>query len=107
MSDTANAAAKNRRVRQEALRDQLSAMGLVQHVIDTAEKLNDETIEIDQLMVSRYKIVIDTKLKLIAKYLPDLKQTELVGNPDSPLEFKSPRISDEQLAAIIANTSGN
>lgn len=88
MSDKATAAAKNRRVRQEALRDQLSAMGLVQHVIETAEKLNDETIEIDQLMVARYKIAIDTKLKLIAKYLPDLKQTELIGDPDQPIEHK-------------------
>lgn len=106
MIDKANAAAKNRRIRQEALRDQLAAMGLVQHVVDTVKKLNDETIEIEPLMVSRYKIVIDTQLKLITKYLPDLKQTELIGDPESPLEFKSPRITDEQLAAIIANSSG-
>lgn len=84
--DTANAAAKNRRIRQEALRDQLSALGLVQHVIDITKKLSDETAEIEPNMVTRHKIVIDTQLKLINKYLPDLKQTELIGDPDQPVE---------------------
>lgn len=44
----------------------------------------------------------------IAQYVePKLKAVEISGNPDNPLEFKSPRITDEQLAAIITNTSGN
>lgn len=42
----------------------------------------------------------------IAQYVePKLKAVEISGNPESPLEFKSPRITDEQLAAIIANPS--
>ena len=83
--DTSNAATKNRRIRQDALRDQLSAMGLVQHVIDTTNKLSNESLLIEPAMVARHKIVIDTQLKLISKYLPDLKQTELIGDPDQPL----------------------
>jgi hypothetical protein len=44
----------------------------------------------------------------IAQYVePKLKSVEVSGNPDSPLELKSPRVTDEQLAAIIANTSGH
>ena len=51
----------------------------MQHIIDIAEKLQDDQQEIDQNMVSRYKIVIDTKLKLINKYLPDVKAVEHTG----------------------------
>ena len=89
----ANNAAKNRAIRQEALRDQLSNQGHVQHIIDIVEKLSDETNEIDANMVARYKVAVDTKLKLINKYLPDLKSTELTGEgggailTDSIFEF--------------------
>jgi phage gp36-like protein len=86
-------AAKNRTIRQEALREQLSKQKHVEHVIEIAGKLADETQEIDANMSARYKIVIDTKLKLINKYLPDLKSTELTGEgggsilTDAILEF--------------------
>ena len=44
----------NRAIRQEALRESLSAGGHIQHVVD-----------------------IDTKLKLVSKYLPDVKSVEI------------------------------
>ena len=86
-------AAKNRTIRQEALREQLSAQGHVQHIVDILNKLSDESQEIDPNMVGRYKVTVDTKLKLINKYLPDLKSTELTGEgggsilTDSIFEF--------------------
>ena len=78
--DTARQRDKNKRMRQENLRDQLSAQGHVQHVVDILDELNDDKHEIDQLTVQRKKIVLDTKLKLIGKYLPDLKAIEVEGN---------------------------
>lgn len=105
MANSDNAATRNRKIRQEALRDYLESRGLVQHVIDLADKIGDETIELDPNMVNRMKVSIDTRLKLINKYLPDLKSTEITGDPDSPLHFKASRLSDDELAAIASSAS--
>ena len=85
----ATVAAKNRAVRQEALRDQLSAQGHVQHVIDLAEKLSTLTDQLDPTEVVRIKAAADIKLKLISKYLPDLKSTELTGEAGGPIQLDS------------------
>lgn len=70
---------QNRKVRQEALREQLSAQGHVQHVIEIADKLSDLDLELDALKVQRLKAAADIKAGLIKKYLPDLKMTEITG----------------------------
>ena len=72
-------ATQNRKVRQEALRDQLSVQGHVQHVIDIAEKLSDLDEILDALEIQRLRAAAEIKSKLINKYLPDLKSTELTG----------------------------
>lgn len=96
MRDTRTEAARQKEVRQEALRQQLSAKGHVQHVIEMAEKMSDEDIELDRDMVTRYKIAIDTKLRLMNKYLPDLKAVEVSGG------LSIADMSDEQLNSEIA-----
>lgn len=75
----------NRKVRREALREQLSAQGHVQHVVDIVDKIRDKDVTLDSEMLARYKIAIDTKLKLINKYLGDDKSVEITGDPDAPL----------------------
>ena len=85
MRDSATAKAKNKRLRQDNLREQLAAQGHLNHVINIMNELNNEANEIDPLMVDRKKFVINTKLKLINKYLPDLKSIELSGDEDSPV----------------------
>ena len=72
-------AVKNRAIRQEALREQLSKQKHVEHIIDICNELNDLTKPLEVSDINRKKIVIDTKMRLINKYLPDLKQTELTG----------------------------
>ncbi len=69
----------NRAIRQETLREQLSAKGLVQHVLEISEKLSNEEVELEPLQVQRLKHAADLQLKLISKYLPDLKGVELTG----------------------------
>jgi hypothetical protein len=83
-----SAADRNRRVRQEALREQLSNKGLVQKVIEINEKMADLGEPLPPEHVARLKIAMDVNLKLVAKYLPDLKQTEVIGDPDQPIEHK-------------------
>jgi len=78
----ATRAQENKRIRQEALREQLQAQGHVQHVVDILDKLSNPEVEIDAAMVGRYKITLDTKLKLIDKYLPTEKPTTLEGTGD-------------------------
>jgi hypothetical protein len=70
----------NRKVRQEALREQLKSQGHIQHVVEIVDKLRDPTCDIEADMVQRYKYAVDTKLKLINKYLPDIKAVEVEGN---------------------------
>lgn len=70
-------AQKKRALNQESLRELLSKQGHLQHILEITGKLQEPKGEIDQNMVNRYKIVIDTKLKLLNKYLPDLKQVEM------------------------------
>ena len=70
----------NKRIRQEALREQLSKQAHVQHVIDISEKLQSLDKELEQTEITRLKYAADLKLKLINKYLPDLKAMEIEGD---------------------------
>jgi hypothetical protein len=83
-----SAADRNRRIRQEALREQLSSQKLVEQVVDINKKMADLSNDLPQEHVTRLKIAMDVNLKLISKYLPDLKQTELIGDPENPIEHK-------------------
>ena len=72
-------ATKQRKYRQEALRDLLSTQGHLQHVVDIAEKFRDTAISLDPQEMQGLKLAADIHLKLINKYLPDLKATEVTG----------------------------
>lgn len=88
----------NRKVRQEALRDQLSAQGHVQHVIDIVEEVNDLAKPMENIELQRKKVVIDTKLKLINKYLPDVKQQEIIDNTE--VDKAMDKLTDAELETI-------
>jgi hypothetical protein len=77
----ASIADKNRNIRKEALREQLSNGKHVQHVIEISNKLNDSYLELESANIAALKASADIKLKLINKYLPDLKAVEMTG-PD-------------------------
>lgn len=79
------AANKNRSIRQEALREQLSQQGHVQHVTDIAQKLTNLEGELDPVEVTRLKAAADIKLKLIGKYLGDVKAVEISGSDGGDL----------------------
>lgn len=73
---------ENRRIRQDALRDQLETQGHIQHVIDLTDKLSDLSDDLDSIEVSRIKAAADIKLKIIDKYLPALKQSDITIDGD-------------------------
>ena len=76
-TDTSNTITRQRRVRQEALREQLSSQKHVEHVIEMINKVSDDTKPLEKEMLDRFKVAIDAKMKLVNKYLPDLKQQEI------------------------------
>lgn len=79
---------ENRRIRQEELRAKLSAGSHLDDVIEFVTKIADLDDELDSANVHRLKTAAEIKLKLINKYLPDLKATEHSGQIDSEVTRK-------------------
>ena len=69
--DSRNKAAKNRAVRQDALREYLSNRGKVDYVFDNIEKIERGEGDLQAL-----KTASELRLRLINKYLPDTKHIE-------------------------------
>lgn len=69
----------NKRIRQEALREYLQERGSVQHLLDLIEKVegldpNDPNFDKD---LAKYDKAISQRQKLLGKYMPDLKASEV------------------------------
>ena len=74
-------AQRNKAIRQDALREQLSEQCRIQHIIKNIEKLEDLKSDLEGNDILRIKSANDQRIKLLGKYLPDLKATEITG-PD-------------------------
>ena len=94
----ATVAAKNKKVREQALRDQLSQKQLHTQVIRIADKLDNQHLELEATHISALKASAELKLKLINKYMPDLKAVELSQDPENPITA----MTDSELSAQIA-----
>ena len=79
-------AQQKRKIRQDALREQLTEQKHVQHVVENIQKLEEPGVELDSVEVQRLRAAIDSRLKLVNKYLPDLKSVELTGDEDAPIQ---------------------
>jgi len=73
----ATRAQQNKSIRQEALREQLSAQGHVQQAVVIIDKLTDLSVDLDSLHIQRLNIAMGGHFKLINKYLPELKASEM------------------------------
>lgn len=80
-----------RDLNREEIRLKLQAGGYIQYVIDSIDKL--KALKPSQpdtpVAITQQKAVIDSYLKLINKYLPDLKSTEISGPGGGPIETDS------------------
>jgi len=79
-------AQENKRIRQEALREQLANKGLLQQAIENISKIQDLNNELESSDIHRLKTATELQLKLVNKYLPDVKAVEHTGDPDQPIE---------------------
>lgn len=86
MRDGQTRADKNREIRRKELVEKLKAGNHIRHVIEIAEKLMDLDTALEPAEIQRLKAAADIKKGLISKYLPDVKQTELVGEEGEPIE---------------------
>ena len=77
--DSRNLATRRRQAHREEVLEKLKAAGLIQQVLKDAEKLADESIAMDPIMVSRIKGACELRLKMVNKWLPDVKAVELTG----------------------------
>lgn len=80
MADSRTAAQRNRAVRQEQFRDYLSKRGLLNKVIENVEEIEKARYCIDKDELQARKLVIDTNMRLINKYLGDEKHIEVDMN---------------------------
>ena len=117
--DSRTAAQRNRAIRQEALREQLSQQKHVEQVVENIEKIEDvegfikkkinEGLKIEQIIplvksnTERLKTATELRLKLVNKYLPDLKasEVEIFGGLE-----ESPNIPDETKGKVIKLLDG-
>tara|TARA_R110002110_G_scaffold47715_1_gene143076 strand:- start:326 stop:628 length:303 start_codon:yes stop_codon:yes gene_type:complete len=67
----------SREINREELRRYLSERGKLSYVFDNIEKLEDLTVELDSISVSRLSTAINSRLALLKKYLPDEKSVEI------------------------------
>lgn len=86
--DSRNLATRRRQAHREEVLEYLKNKGLLQKVIEDAEKLADETRDIPPEMVTRIKAANDLRMKAVAKYVPDLKAVEMTGEDGGPVEVK-------------------
>lgn len=92
-------AAAIRETKRREILESLKQRGLVQQVVETADKLADLDKPLDSGDVQRLKAANDARLALIKKYLPDLKQAEIDLSERGLGTTKN--LEDEELEAII------
>lgn len=78
-------AQQNKAIRQESLREFLSSKCTAQHLLDNIEKIEelDASDECFTNKLSKLKTASDLRMRVVGKYLPDLKQAEVSQTTDS------------------------
>ena len=81
-----------RTIRKESLRELLSKQKHLQQACDIANNFEEQTERVDQ---DRLKIKFDMHMRLVDKYLPSLKATEITGDMENPLVLLVRELSGE------------
>lgn len=83
--DNRTGSQKRRAEYQEAQREYLRGLGLMQQIRTDL----DAEISVEQLAVVKFKT--ETRLKLLAKILPDTREVELTGPDGGPMQLETIR----------------
>lgn len=81
-------AQQNRKIRQEALREQLSKQKHLEQYVETLEKMSELDVYDDKFTnsLTKLKTINEQRLKIIDKYLPSEKPVEVSGDAENPLQ---------------------
>ena len=82
MPDFRNMRTRKRQEKQEVLREYLSERGKLSYVLDNIEKMEKEGVSLEPQELQALKAATDSRIKLLAKYLPDLKAVEHTTGED-------------------------
>ena len=90
-------AQQNRAIRQEALREWLSKKCTAQHLINNIQKIEELDPSSDTFSneLNKLKVANEQRLRVMGKYLPDLKNTEISGDGGGSLTIKVADYSGE------------
>jgi hypothetical protein len=78
----------NRAIRQDGLRETLAAKGLIQHVLENCNKIEDLENQLETADIQRLKIASELKLKLINKYLPDVREVAIEATVNGEISHR-------------------
>ncbi len=92
---------KNRTMRQDNLREALVAGGHIQHVVDISEKLRNLENTLESADIQRLTASANIKLKLIDKYLPSLKQSEISGTVNHAHTHEGLQDANSRIADLL------
>ena len=101
----------NKEIRQKALREQLASKGLIQKVLENLDIIEGLEVESDgettnalevKFNLDKLRVSNEQRLKLINKYLPDLKAQEVQLQAEVVTK-KASELSDDELASIISS----
>lgn len=83
-------AQKNRALRQESLREWLSEKCTAQHLVNNIDKIEalDPAAETFANELAKLKVANEQRLKVMNKYIPDLKNQEITGEGGEPIVVK-------------------
>ena len=86
----------NRKARQENLREWFSKKCSAQHLVDNIKKIENLEPDSDTFVndLAKYRVANEQRLKILSKYLPDLKSTEFTGEAGESLTIKVVRFGD-------------
>lgn len=93
---------RNRKVRRDALIEQLRNKGLCEQVVETCTKLADLTNTLEPIDVQRLTAANNGRLALVKKYLPDAKSIEITGEDGGPIAVAviTGKMDQEQAAQL-------
>lgn len=94
--------ARNRKVRQEELREFISQQGKLSYVFDNIKKIENLNEPLDQAELKRLEIATNTRVRLLEYYMPKQKSIELSQDPENPISD----LGDSELKAQIAELLG-
>lgn len=94
-----------KKIRQQALREYLSERNKSEYILSSIAALEDLTRTLERDEIQRLKIAIDSRLKLLNKYLPDAKlemQTS-DGRTVNPVEMLINFVPERTNGEVITN----